>query len=166
MRRFLSVLLFCLCQGGQADPVSEHDLKAGYLYNFVLHTEWPVWSRANFNVCILDDEDLGEAMARLDSKRVHGMRIVVARLSSLLPIQQCQLLYLPARRQSSLPRIAAELANSTVLTVSEVPNDHDSAIVLGLNDNRLVYDLNLSAFQRAGLKPRDVLLGLAQKVRK
>lgn len=164
--RLLLLMLMMFSLSARAEPVAEHDLKAGYLYNFVVHTEWPEWSRANLNICILDDALLGDAMSRFDHNRMQGMRIVIARLSSLLPIRQCQLVYVPASRQSSLMRIREELAGLPVLTVSEVAGDNESAIVLSLNGNRLVYSLNLPAFQRAGLKPSDLLRGLAGKVRK
>jgi hypothetical protein len=150
----------------RAEAVAEHELRAGYLYNFVLHTEWPAWSRANLNICILDDAALGEAMSLYEHHRVQGMRLVIARLSSLLPIRQCQLLYVPASRQASLRRIAADLAGLPVLTVSDSVDDGESALSLRLEGQRLVYEVNLPAFQRAGLKPRETLLGLAHKVRK
>ncbi len=163
---FLALALLLFSPWLRAEPVAEHELKAGYLYNFVLHTEWPAWSRANLNICILDDGPLGEAMSRYDHQRVHGMRLVIARLSSLLPIRQCQLLYVPASHQASLRRIAGDLAGLPVLTVSDQADDAESALVLRLEGARLVYEINLPAFQRAGLKPRETLLGLASKIRK
>lgn len=166
MRRLLVLLACCLALDLRAEPVSEYDMKAIYLYNFASYTEWPFWGRANFNFCVLGDDELGNALSRLESKKINGMRVVVARLTSLVAIRQCQVLYLPGKQHANLRRIQSELGELPVLTVGEAGSEAEVGVVLRLEGARLVFDLNLGAFQRAGLKPQETLVRLARNVRK
>ena len=91
---------------------------------------------------------------------------MVARLTSLVAIRQCQVLYLPGKQHANLRRIQSELGELPVLTVGEAGSEAEVGVVLRLEGARLVFDLNLAAFQRAGLKPQETLVRLARNVRK
>lgn len=165
--RCLLILLAALAAGtARAEPVSEYDMKATYLYNFARYTDWPFQSRANFNLCVLGDDELGAALSRLELDRIAGMRVVVARLSSLVAIRQCQMLYLPAHQSAAIRRIRAELADLPVLTVGEPGSEGEVAITLRLQGARLVFDINQPLFERSGLRPQETLLRLARQVRR
>ena len=88
--RYLSVVLaFCLSLAAHAQPVSEYDLKALYIYNIALFTDWPQTGQDSFNMCSLADANVGLAMKKLEGKRIGDRRIVAATLSSLAAIGQC-----------------------------------------------------------------------------
>ena len=106
MRLLTLLLTFWLSLAAHAQTaVSEPEMKAGYLFNLALNTEWPENQRANFNICLLGDEDVGQAMRKYDQRRINDQRVVIARLTSMTPIRQCQVLFIGASEIINLPKM-------------------------------------------------------------
>lgn len=166
MRILAYLLAAWFSLSAHADPVAEYDMKATYLYNFAAFTEWPESERATFNLCTLGDENLGQALLRFEGKLIGGVRMAIARLSSLSAIRKCQLLFVGEREQANLPRILAELGDEPVLTVTDAPLLGQVCIVLALENRRLVFDVNFEQCRRLNLRPSSTLLRLARNVKK
>lgn len=166
MRALLLLLGFWVSLAANAQGVSEHDMKAAYLYNFAHLFEWPESRRANFHICILGDEEVGAAMQEYDEKRVNGQRMVIARLSTTTPIRLCDILYVGAAAVGNLPKIRSMLGGQATLTVADKAPLQSVAVVLALENQHLVFDVNLEYCERANLKPKLIVLGLARLVRK
>lgn len=166
MRALILLLLFWLSPAVHAQVVAEHEMKAAYLYNFAHLFEWPESQRANFHICILGDDEVGAALQGYDEKRVNGQRMVIARLTTTTPIRLCDILYVAAGEAVNLPKIRSILGNSPTLTVSEKGSLQSVGIMLTLESNRLMFDVNLEHCERANLKVKPTLLGLARSVRK
>jgi hypothetical protein len=163
MRKFFFFLFIFFSQVAFAEPLSEYQLKAGFAYNIAAYTEWPATDRRNFNFCTLNEENVGLGLNAFEGRPLHGRRLVIARLTSLVAIKQCQVLYIGASEEANLPRILKQLAGESVLTISELP----SALVcikLALEGERLVFDVNLERCQQAQLNPNSSLLRLAREV--
>lgn len=166
MRALLLLFGFWISLAANAQVVSEHDMKAAYLYNFAHLFEWPESRRANFHICILGDEELGVAMQGYDEKRVNGQRMVIARLSTTTPIRLCDILYVGAAEVGNLPKIRSMLGGQPTLTVADKVPLQSVAVTLALENKHLMFDVNLEHCERANLKPRQTVLGLARLVRK
>ena len=164
MRKLASLLLIVFSQSAFADPVAEYQLKAGYAYNFASFSEWPESGRVNFNFCTLNEENVGLALRRFEGKPLQGRRLVVARLTSLFAINQCQVLYIGASEAGNLPRILKQLGDEPVLTISDAPGVTAVCVKLALEGERLVFDLNLERCQQARVKPSLSMLRLAREV--
>ena len=166
LRTFFLLLAFALSLTARADPVSELELKGMYLYNFAKHTEWPESDLAMFNICILGDNDLGVAMHKLEGRAIHGRRLVVARLSSMAALRNCQVLFIGRDEIRSLPQIKSKLGDEPVLTVVDVPNVPSVCITVLQEGERLSFDVNMPQCQRGKLKPTTPMLRLARNVAK
>lgn len=164
MRYLAFLLLGCLSFGLQAEPVPEPDMKAIYTYNFALYTLWPESDRTHFNICTLNQDEVGLAMRKLEGKRIHGRPVAVVRLSSLDRISDCQILFIGDRATVNLPRINNLLGSEAVLTVSDMPAQNSVGIVIVPDGKRLVFDVNLERCRQAGLKLSSSLLKLARTV--
>lgn len=166
MRLLLLLLALWFSPALHAQVVAEHEMKAAYLYNFAHLFEWPDSMRANFHVCILGSDEVGTAMQAYDEKRVNGKRMVIARLTSTTPVRLCDILFVGANESANLPKIRSLLGNLPTLTVTEKGSLQSVAILLALENNRLMFDVNLEHCERVNLKPKPTLLGLARSVRK
>lgn len=166
MRTFLLLFGFWLSLAANAQLVSEHDMKAAYLYNFAHLFEWPESRRANFHICILGDEEVGAAMQGYGEKRVNGQRMVIARLNTTAPIRLCDILYVGAAEVINLPKIRSLLGVQPTLTVADSAPLPSVAVALALENKLLTFDVNLEQCERASLKPKQNVLGLARHVRK
>lgn len=162
MRRIISLFLVAFSLSAFAEPVSEYQLKAGYAYNFAASSEWPESGRVNFNFCTLNEENVGLALRRFEGKPLQGRRLVVARLTSLVAINQCQVLYIGAGEVDNLPRILRQLGDEPVLTITDVPGVTGACVRLVLEGERLLFDLNLERCHQAKIKPGASMLRLAR----
>lgn len=145
---------------------AETEVRASYLYNFAKYTEWPESGRENFSICALNDEPLARALKGLEGKDVGKKRLSVAHLSSLASVRECQILFIGSADTYRLDKILDTLGNAPTLTVSSAPVLDRVNIVLVLDNNRMVFDVNLEAYRRAGLQPNSTLLRLARQIRK
>ena len=162
---FLLAFLSSLAAHAQT-AVTEPEIKAGFIYNLALNTDWPENQRANFNICLLGDEEVGLAMRRYDARRINDQRVVIARLTSMTPIRQCQVLFIGASEIINLPKMLKILEDLPVLTVTDAPNIKSVSMLLALENNRMVFDLNLEQCQRVSLKPQAKLLRMARNLKK
>lgn len=163
--RLLLILSLWLSQSSWAGTISEYEMKATYLYNFAVFTEWPKSEGDTFNLCILGQDNFGTALNRIEGKIVHGRRLFVARLSSLSAIRRCDLLYITDRESTKLGVIFTELGDTPVLTVAETsPANTSAAINLALEGQRLVFDINVPRARNARLSISSKLLQLARSL--
>lgn len=173
MRAFLLLALVWLAgivqadsSGDRPDPVAEADLKAAYIYNFGAFMEWPESNRISFNICTLGDDKVGRSLKRYEGKQIGNRRVVIARLTSLAAIADCQLLFIGDAELPNLGRITHELGQQAVLTVTDAPVLPQVGVVITLAGQRLVFEVNLDYCKRVNLKPQSNLLRLAKNVRK
>lgn len=166
MRTLILLLGFCFSLAINAQTVSEYDMKAAYLFNFAHLFEWPESRRANFHICILGDEEVGAAMQGYEEKRINGQRMVIARLNTTTPIRLCDILYVGAAEAGNLQKVRSMLGGQPTLTVADKVPLQSVAVTLALENKRLTFDVNLEHCERANLKPKQTVLGLARFVRK
>lgn len=152
--------------GERPAAIAEADMKAAYIYNFGAFTEWPESNRISFNICTLGDDRVGRSLRRYEGKLISQRRVVVARLSSLAAISDCQILFIGDAELPNLGRITHELGQQAVLTVTDAPVLSQVGAVIMPEGQRLVFEVNLDYCKRANLKPQSNLLRLAKSIRK
>lgn len=152
--------------GGQR-PAAEAVLRAAFLYNFALYTEWPAPAPESVTLCLLGQDSLGPALDALAGKQIASKPVLVRRLGAVSQARGCQLLFIAGSEHEAMPAITRALQAHPVLTVAEVgsyPTDLPM-IVLTPEDNRLVFEVNLTKTKAAGLQLSFKLLRLARAVR-
>lgn len=160
---FLVLLVPSLAGKGFAQSgIPEYDLKASYLFNFAMFTEWPGKSEGPLNICVLGQDNFGGALKQLETKSVRGMPIALARLGSLSAIRKCDLLFVGEREAASMKQVMDILGDSPVLTVSEVATSPRAAITLVPAGNRLGFDIDRQRVSQARLQMSSKLLQLAR----
>jgi hypothetical protein len=157
---------------GQAKP-GEYQVKAAYLYNFGRFVEWPAKlttaNTGSFTICVLGDDPFGPALdTTLAGEMIGNQKVAARRISSLQESVDCQILFISLSEAKRLNRIIEALGNSAVLTVSDIPqfSQRRGMIQLVMEGNRIRFEVNLAATQRAGLTLSSELLKVATAVRK
>jgi len=170
-RFLLSIALLasgCIPVAAQVAP-DEHRLKAAFLYRFPQFVEWPAQAttgRTTLDVCVLAPNPFDGVLEELaEGEQLEG-RALHVRHPDDNQVDDCHILYLPSshvRRRDILRR----LTNSAILTVSDAPTflDEGGMIQLFLRDNRLRFNINAAAAERARIRLSAQLLRLAQTVR-
>lgn len=169
---WLAALLVCavLTPGSarpETQPVPEHHMKAAYVFNFAVFTEWPPEALAGgvpLALCASADSPLYAALKELKDKPINGHPVTVR--SSAGPLRGCHVLVLDRGDRERWPRFKRDLAGSAVLTVAD---DHvigaDGAIIVLANlEQRIAFDIDLEALRGARLGMSSKLLRLARSV--
>ena len=150
---------------------AEYEVKAAYLFNFASFVTWPAPAFASpaspIVIGVVGDSPLEEPLVRMvREEKINGRPIVVRRVARTDEMKPCHILFLGTNDSRQLARWLTELRDSPVLTVGEAEDFLNSGgmVRFVLTDNRVVFDVNLDATSRAGLRPSARLLRVARRV--
>jgi uncharacterized protein DUF4154 len=153
------------------EPPSEYQVKAAFLYNFAKFVEWPAAAfaddRAPFTLCIVGEDLFGSALSEIAAhKNVKGRTLAVKHLKEEAGLRTCHILFVNSSEKKKLARILGILRGSHVLTVGEMDGFGQSGGMINfvLEENRVHFEINVEAADRAGLKISSKLLELAHLV--
>ncbi len=164
--RTLWCSLALVAGGALAQPVPEHDLKAAFVFNLAVFTEWPPEALANgapITLCAGAGNPLFAALSQLNDKVVNGHRIAVR---SAATVRSCHMLVLERSDRERWAQLKRDLAGAHVLTVSDDPgiSEDGAVIALSIEDKRIGFDVSLAAARAARLNLSSKLLRLARTV--
>lgn len=150
----------------QAQEFSEYRLKAAFVYNFAVFTEWPADVGTALNLCLYGSDPFGEELDELQGKAVGKRSIVLQRKTTLDALKGCQLVFLSTQAMRNLPRVLEELHERPVLTVADSPGAARQGVMLNMavTQNKVSFEANLLAARAARLTLSSRLLRLATEV--
>lgn len=158
--------------GLRAQAVNEYQVKAAFLYNFAKFVEWPAApagpSPDRLALCIIGQDPFGDVLDQLTKgKTVNGRELVVRRLTGSEEAQGCQMVFIAASERRRIPAILEGLRRADVLTVGETESFAQLGGVINFvrQGDRVHFEINLDAAERAGLRISSKLLSLAKIVR-
>ncbi len=155
----------------QTPKPTEYEVEAAYLSNFGRFVEWPARSAAsdNFPVCVLGPDPFGPLLdAALKGETIGGAPLAARRVGSAAEAASCRIVFVNSTKDSELKGILAALRNSSALTVSDAFDftKQGGMIQFVLEGNRVRFEINLAAAQRAGLTLSSQLLKVAVAIRR
>jgi hypothetical protein len=170
----LWLLLACFAaQVSAADspPVSEYALKAAFLFNFAKFITWPGGPdedpRALLVIGVCGSEQLTGEIAALLQGRTIGSRVVkVTRVAITEEAASSNLLFVSAVDEGRCRVLQAQVRDRPVVTVGESASfaAADGMITFVREGDKLRFEINSTAAERAGLKFSAQLLKLATVV--
>lgn len=170
----LLVMLGCLLPAPaifaqDSSAPSEYAVKAAFLYNFALYTDWPSLPDEAFEFCVLGKDPFGTHLDRIGRKKLQGKAIHIRRLGANQEVKNCHLLFVPAAEKDIYLRMAAALSQQAILTVTDAQQMDEklSIIMISLvpEGERYTFDINQGAAKIAGLTFSSKLLHLARNVK-
>lgn len=174
LRRAIIAAVWLLFAGstalGQRNP-SQYQVEAAYLYNFARFVEWPAKGTnapGPFTICVLGEDPFGPALeATLAGEMVANQKAVARRISRPQESIDCHILFISSSEANRLNKIIEALDKSAILTVSDIPQFSQRRGMIGfvLEENRIRFEVNLTATQHAGLTLSSELLKVATVVR-
>lgn len=167
-------LLGALCLAWQAparaQAVPEYELKAAFVFNFAVFTDWPADALpggAAMTICAYSGNSLLPALGALSDKLVNGHRVSVRTLAGAAGARGCQILVLDGADRERWGQIRKEIAGAGVLTVADERGGggaDGTAIALSVDNKRIGFDVDLAAVRQARLTLSSKLLRLARSV--
>ncbi|NEX60653.1 YfiR family protein [Noviherbaspirillum sp. 17J57-3] len=152
-----------------AQPVPEYDLKAAFVYNFAVFTEWPqdiANENGALNICIHPASPLRQPLLALRDRQVKGRRIAIQGLNAVDGARRCHVVVLGALDRDRATQIRKILAGASVLTISDDEDvSRDGAMIaLSSDANRVVFDIDTRLAKQSRLAFSSKLLRLARSV--
>ena len=176
MKASILVLLLTLTSGtpgaqALAQESNESQVKAAYLFNFAKFVEWP--SEA-FNdsgepiiVGVVGEDSTSSAIDQtINGKTANGRRLLIKRFPNFKAITRCHILFISSSQRDNLGQILAA-AGPAVLTIGETERFAQMGGIINFTiiDNKLRFEINPTAAERAGLRISAKLLSLARVIR-
>lgn len=164
-----TLLLFSVLGQAKAQQSQslEYKIKAAFLYNFAKFVEWPIQKNEDislpFVLCILGDDPFGAELDIIQKKNIKGRRIVIKRLSTLDDCESCHILFINLGEKDMLKETLLHIKNKSVLTVSDAKGFARAGGIIGFvkKENKIRFEINLSAVNKAGIQISSNLLKLA-----
>lgn len=171
MAHALVVAIVWLSTGlvGAQQPLSDQQMKAAFVLNFVRYTEWPERSfggpDAPLVVCVFGDAP-GSGLAGISGKIIKNRPVQVRGILTADEARACHALFVAEFDARRFVGVLRALQNVPVLTISEADGFIDVGGMIGLVhfENRLQFEVNLGVVQQAQLKASSQLLRLAHNV--
>ena len=153
-----------------AGEFDEYTVKAAYLYNFAKFVEWPSGAFVNADapllICIAGANPFGDALAALTGKTVGSHPVEVRHYPAATGLESCHVVFIGRAEQGRFKAILAKLGRLPILTVSDIGDFAQVGGMIGLveAEQRIRFDINLTASRQANLKLSSQLLKLANIV--
>lgn len=166
---FASVFLFGVdIQPGMAE-LSEGQVKAAYVFNFIKFAEWPagVVAADKVTLCVVGNNVLGGAFAALDGRKAGDRELHVIRYANAdSELKSCNVVFIGESEQRHFVFILKALGESSVLTISDIEDFAEKGGAIGLlhHQNKIAFEINLKSLQRSNLRLPGQLLNLASQV--
>ena len=150
----------------------EYEVKAAFLFRFAQFVEWPPTtfkeSGEPFTYCTIGDDPFRGALERtLDGKTIAQRALRVEHLNATGKIGECQVLFIGGSGdKKQVDQTLASAGTLPILTVGEADQfaKNGGAIGFCTEANKIRFEVNLDAADKAGLKISAKLLALAKTV--
>ncbi len=145
--------------------ISEAQLKAVYLYNFVKYITWAesTFSSANepISVCLFKAENIETHLAEAVSKKIAGHSIKVVNLSSEKDMQGCKLSYF-----AGADILAVKACEQNIPAGMVCVSDENESVAISFSrvGNKLGFVVNLEKLNLKLVTPSSDLLKIAERV--
>ncbi len=160
-------------------------LKAAFLYNFIRFVEWPEEKMSNEGkpivIGIIGKDSFGNVLEPLKGKKIKGRKVILKRFKSfgeikqldentqkkeLKAIGQSHLLFVCNSEKSHISELTKSIREYNILTVGDMKNflENGGIINFTMEQNKIRFDVNVTAAKDSNLKIRSQLLRLAKTV--
>jgi len=146
-------------------------VEAAFLFNFAKFVTWPdeAFQRSGDSLIIgvLGEDPFGAILEdTIRDKTVMGKKLVVKRFARIQDAAHSHILFLSTSEESRLSEMIKALDKTNVLTVSDMEQfaEHGGMVAFTVEDQKVRFNVNVGAVERAGLKMGSQLLKLARIV--
>ncbi len=166
---------FVFSSHAQDSGITEYQLKAAFIYNFVKFVDWPPSAFTNagepYVIGVLGDNVFGDSLSQtITNKMINGRILVFEKFNTAREAAGCQVLFISTSERLHYNRILSDLRGQSILTISEDEQNGfiDAGGVINFKtmpDRTLRFQINQQAAKDANLKISSDLLNMALTAR-
>jgi hypothetical protein len=171
--RYLFVAATLCCIDGEAaraeDSAAEYTIKAGILVALAQYTTWPdqKLSRpdAVINICVLGKNPFGSVLEKTALLQ-KGRPIVVHETLDVQEAIACQIVFIADHQNNTEQLWLSQLLGKSIVTVGESDQAilHGSVLNLVMINERIRFEVNWMAMEKARIRFSAPMLALAHKI--
>jgi hypothetical protein len=154
-----------------APPTAEYKLKAALIYKLTKFIDWPQSQTGNdrddFGICLLGDDEFGDALDALEDRKAKELPITIYRHSQSEAIDnRCQIVFISDSKQAFLKPILQSLHARPILTLGDTDGFAEQGGILQFTrgKKRIGFMVNLQSAKKSQLTIAAPLLDLATVV--
>jgi hypothetical protein len=164
-------VLFSDCAWSSEEvTVTEYDVKAAFLLNFVRFVDWSDRMRGDTDkeliLGIAGEDHFGSALNLIRGVKVKNRTLVIKNADDSNSLTSCDILFISASEKDRLPSIMATLKDLPILTVSEIEGfaRRGGMINFITVEKKIRFEINPDAAKQVGIHISSQLLQLARIV--
>jgi len=165
----------------------EYQVKAAFLYNFMNFVDWPEEKSSDGNepmiIGVIGKDPFGDAFEPVKNKKVKGKNVVIERFKGLEElkesnkkefqqhpqietIRKCHVLFICRSEEKKLKETISLVKENSILTVGDMQDFLEAGGIINfvMEDQKVRFEINVTAAKRAKLKIRSQLLRLAKRL--
>ncbi|MBN1788808.1 MAG: YfiR family protein [Sedimentisphaerales bacterium] len=168
-----------------SDTAREYQVKAAFLYNFIMFVDWPASKMPNDSspvlIGIVGKDPFGDAFDPVKDKQAKNKKVVIKRFKGLeelkkatqeekdaefTEIKKCHMVFICGSEEKVVKETIDMIKGSDILTVGDTSKFLSDGGIINfvIEDKKVRFEVNLGAAKQANLKIRSQLLRLAIKV--
>ena len=185
----LFIALLTICAGANLDidkisaaaqsklEAQEYKIKAVYLYNFLLFTEWPKQDsnlkseNETITIGILGNDPFYDSFAEVKDRMIKSKKRIlrIKRLGNYrknMDLDQCDLLFISSSESNNFKEILRAVNSLPILTVADTKNFIHLGGMINLvkSENKIRWEINRTPVKKVDLRLSSQLLRNAVKV--
>lgn len=179
------VLLLAAQSRAESSSSREYQIKAAFLYNFIMFVDWPPekmgGSADPIIIGIIGKDNFEDAFEPIKDKQAKDRKVIIKRFKGLEElkkdqatfnqeieaIRKCHLLFICRSEEKVVKEITDLVKDNNVLTVGDMPKFLEAGggiINFVLEEQKVRFEINGTAAKEAKLQIRSQLLRLATRV--
>ncbi|EKD26491.1 MAG: hypothetical protein ACD_79C01158G0003 [uncultured bacterium] len=178
---FLPFLFICIINAypeKNPGPISEYQIKAAYIYNFILFTEWPNLSRETssskdfITIGIIGENPFNDYFSEVKGKKIESLNkvLTIKELGAYeenMNINEYEILFISKSEEKNLKKILNLIKGKPVLTISDCPGFIEDGVMINLiNKSKFIrWEINYKSVVDSSLKISSQLLTSAIRVK-
>ena len=140
----------------------EYALKAAFIYRFIEYVEWDKNNNSKtFEIGVLKESPITEMLVEISKdKKVKDKKMYIREYDDLNDIGFCDILFVSQNYDRPIEEVISKFGNKNLLIITEKIGygAKGSHINFLISENKLKFEVNLSAVKKAGLKLSSQLL--------
>jgi len=164
-------VLFSDCAWSREEvTVTEYDVKAAFLLNFVRFVDWSDRMRGDTDkeliLGIAGEDRFGNALNLIRGAKVKSRTLVIKNVVDSNSLINCDILFISSSEKDRLPTLMAALKDLPILTVSEIEGFAQRGGIINFItvEKKIRFEINPDAAKQVGIHISSQLLQLARIV--
>ena len=153
--------------------MSEYQVKALFLLNFIKYVNWPAGALPGESdpivIGVLGQDNFNDSLTNaIEGKSINGRSIIIKHVTEDDDLSGCAVLFISSSETSRLGGILGKTGTLPILTVGENESFFQDGGIINftLRDGKIHLEINLKAAQKVNLEISSKLLSVADTVKR